>query len=426
VPATVAGSYRVSVASLDLQSKVIGPELASTSFGVVSAVTVPAPTVAPTAAPTTAPTATPAPAATPAPSPTATPAPVIGTVLAPAAPSTYSVPAGAIGVSTSAQLVAALSATTATDIVLANGIYDNNGPFYDVNGHRLYAATLGGAVLRAGITMGGNFGPGNGLLRGITFDVSDPAKTLSNSIIHIWGSGAGSQILDVTMNGHGAVGTGIRALALEGIVIQRVVATDFTDYGIIALGGATLITPIRIEDVNVARVARAVSGSSNGTAEACVWLANTSTLRRAIVRTCGIAGIWTGTTNTGSLLENLNIDSAPVGVYMEHYTTGVTVQYMTVGTNVATGVNCEWADPLTGTQPACVDDVIQDSTIASYKAGVFLDQGTTRTTVRRVVFRNQSWAAIGDYLGINNTYYGNDYSGIDAGAVPVSTAHVPK
>jgi len=110
---------------------------------------------------------------------------------------------------------------------------------------------------------------------------------------------------------------------------------------------------------------------------------------------------------------------------MEHYTTGVTVQYMHVGTNAKFGVNCEWADPLTGGLPACVDDVIQDSTIASWMVGVFLDEGTTRTTVRRVTFLNQSWAAIGDYKGVNNAYYDNNYSGIDAGAVGVSTGHFP-
>jgi len=321
--------------------------------------------------------------------------------------------------------VSALATSPARDIVLANGIYDNATPFYNVNGHRLYAATLGGAVLRAGITMGGNFGPGNGLLRGLAFDVSDPAKTLQNSIVHIWGTGAGSRVLDVTLNGHSTIATGIEALPLNGIVLQRVVATSFTDYGVLVLGGTALTTWPLLEDINVAQVARSVSGSSNGTAEACIWLANTGTLRRAMVRTCGVAGIWTGNSDSGSLLEQLDIDAAPVGMYMEHYTTGVTVQYMRVGTNVVTGVNCEWADPLAGGLPACVNDVIQDSTIASSKVGVNLDQGTTQTTVRRVVFQNQSWAAIGDYQGVNNAYYGNDYSGIDAGAMTVSTAHVP-
>jgi len=40
--------------------------------------------------------------------------------------------------------------------------------------------------------------------------------------------------------------------------------------------------------------------------------------------------------------------------------------------------------------------------------------------VRRNVFVGQWWAAIGDYLGTGNAYYENDYSGIGAGAVPVS------
>ncbi len=414
------GTYLVSVASFDLQSKTVGAELASTSFAVVD----PTATVAPTPAPTVAPTPTPAP--TVAPTPTPTVAPVITSVQAPVAPSAYALPAGGVNVATSAELITALASGTVSDIVLANGIYDNATPFYNVNGHRLYAATVGGAVLRAGITMGGNWGPGNGLVRGLSFDVSDPAKTLANSIVSIWGSGAGSRILDVTLNGHKMIGTGIQAGALERIVVQRVVASDFTDYGVIALGGTTLTTPPLFEDLNVARVTRAVPGSSSGTAEACVWLANSATLRRALIRSCGVTGVWTGGIISGSVLEHLDIDSTGVGIYMEHYTTGVTVQYMRVGTSVSTGVNCEWADPLTGGKPACVGNVIQDSTIASFLVGVYLDAGTTQTTVRRVTFTNQSWAAIGDYLGVNNAYYDNNYSGIDAGAVAISYGHVSR
>jgi hypothetical protein len=346
-------------------------------------------------------------------------------VLAPVAPSSYTLPSGALQVSSSTQLVTALAGSTPRDIVLADGIYDNTAPFYNPNGHRIYAATLGGAVLRAGLTLGGNWGPGNGLVRGVSFDVSDPAKTLANSVVHIWGTGAGSQVLDVTINGHKVIGTGVEALALERIVVQRVVVRDVTDYGVIALGGAALTSPVVLQDLNVAGVMRAAPGSSNGTAEACVWVANTATVRRVQVRSCGVTGVWTGNTATGALLEHLDIDSTGVGVYMEHYTTSTTFQYMRIGMDVVIGVNCEWADPLTGGKPGCVDNVIQDSVIASSKAGVYLDEGTTRTTVRRVTFSNQSWAAIGDYKGVDNAYYDNDYSGIDAGAVGVSLGHVP-
>ena len=45
-------------------------------------------------------------------------------------------------------------------------------------------------------------------------------------------------------------------------------------------------------------------------------------------------------------------------------------------------------------------------------------------TVRRSKFVGQSWAGIGDYRGIGNTYSDNDHSGIDSGAVGVSLNHL--
>jgi hypothetical protein len=86
-------------------------------------------------------------------------------------------------------------------------------------------------------------------------------------------------------------------------------------------------------------------------------------------------------------------------------------------------VICEWADPGWGSQPACVDDIIQDSTVASTDIGVGLDQGTTRTTIRRVSFIGQRLAGIVDFAGIDNAYYDNEYSGIAPNAVPVSYNH---
>src|SRR5581483_8754392 len=102
-------------------------------------------------------------------------------------PATYAVPAGAVSVSSSAQLLAALAAPTPTDIVLADGVYDNATPFSDANDHRLYAAHLGGATLTAGIVLGGNFGAGGPVIQGLTFDVSDPAKVFQGAIVQTWG-----------------------------------------------------------------------------------------------------------------------------------------------------------------------------------------------------------------------------------------------
>jgi hypothetical protein len=111
---------------------------------------------------------------------------------------------------------------------------------------------------------------------------------------------------------------------------------------------------------------------------------------------------------------------------MEHFTRGTIFQRMRVGPNVDKGMNCEWADPSWDSLPGCTDNLIQDSYFDTRVAGVYLDEGTTRTTVRRSIFVNQKWAAIGDYRGIDNLgdTYGNDYRGLAPGAVPVSDAHI--
>jgi hypothetical protein len=353
-----------------------------------------------------------------------TPPPAGGVPASARPPASYVVPTGAVSVSDSAGLLSALAATTPQDIVLASGVYDNAIPFQNTNGHRLYAATLGGAVLRAGLVVGGNWGPGGALVQGLTFDVSDPAKTALNSIVHVWGDGGrGSRILDSTFNGHGLIGSAVMARQPDGLVVQRVRVRDFTDNGVLAdanVPNLALSVPVLLEDLDVAGVAHATPGAHNGRAEACVWLGNTGTLRRALIRNCAWMGVWTGSADRGSIHEDLDIDGAPTGVYMEHFTTASTFQRMRIGSNVWTGVFCEWADPLWGSKPACSDNVIQDSTIASASVGVYLDQGTTRTTVRRVKFIGTAAAAIKDHLGIDNAFYDNDYFGIAAGSVPVA------
>ena len=75
-------------------------------------------------------------------------------------------------------------------------------------------------------------------------------------------------------------------------------------------------------------------------------------------------------------------------------------------------------------RPASVDNLIELSRFESRLAGVYLDEGTTRTTVRRSSFSNQSWAAIGDYRGDGNVYGSNDYDGVDPGVPPVRHEHI--
>lgn len=354
--------------------------------------------------------------------------PTIPAVQAPAVPGGYSVPAGAISVMSTTALLSALASTTPSDIVLADGIYDNASPFLNPNGHRVYAATLGGAVLRAGFSLGGNWGPGGAVLRGLTFDVSDSSRTVAGGVITVWGNGQRSQILDVTIRGNRAVPAGIFAKVPEGLVVQRVVASGFTDYGVYVdphpLFDYSPSTAPVLEDLTLSDVSRAAPRSSNGTAEACLWVGTRASVRRVRLRDCAWMGLWTGTSLRDAVHEDLDIDRTPIGIYAEHYTRNSTFRNFTVGPNVEIGVNCEWADPAWSSLPGCDGAVFESGLFETTKVGVYLDAGTARTTVRNSVFVGQSWAGIGDHLGVSNAYSGNDFSRIDAGASTTTTAHI--
>jgi len=325
-------------------------------------------------------------------------------------------------------LLSALASTTPSDIVLADGVYDNASPFLNPNGHRVYAATPGGAVLRAGFSLGGNWGPGAAMLRGLTFDVSDPSRTVSGGVITVWGNGQGSKILDVTIRGNRAIPAGIFAKVPEGLVVQRVAATGFTSYGVYvdphpAFEYSPSTAPV-LEDLALSNVSRDAPRSSNGTAEACLWVGSRASVRRVRLRDCAWMGLWTGTSIRDAVHEDLDIDGTPIGIYAEHYTRNSTFRNFSVGPNVEVGVNCEWADPAWSSLPGCDGAVFENGRIETTKVGVYLDAGTARTTVRNNVFVGQSWAAIGDHLGVSNSYSGNDFSRIDAGAHGTTTAHI--
>jgi hypothetical protein len=346
----------------------------------------------------------------------------------PAPPSPYEIPASGVRITTSAQLRAVLSRSQPTDVVLADGVYDGSRPFLNPNGHRLYASSLGGAVLRAGLSLGGNAGPSGGAVHGIVFDVRDPEKTVEGAEIAVWGTATGARVLDVTLRGNRVIRTGLVVRQPEGFHGARLVARGFTDYGVVVDANDPtlddLARPFLLTDVTVAGVGRPVPRSSNGTAEACVWVGNPGIVRRVHVRRCAWTGLWTGTATTEALFDRIDVDQTPTGVYVEHFTRRSTFQHVRVGREVRIGLVAEWAAPEWDGRPASVDNVIQDSWFESSLAGVFLDDGTTRTTVRRSTFANQRWAAIGDYRGIDNEFYGNDYGAIAPGADDVTDEHL--
>ena len=146
----------------------------------------------------------------------APPSPTSRLAIPPIAPQRYRLPRLAIWVSNEGQLRRALARYTSHAIILRNGFYGGSEPYSNPGGDRLYAQTLGKAVLGAGITMGGASGPGGGVIQGIAFDVSDSSKTLQSSIVHVWGTGRNTRIVDVTLEGHGVVGAGIMAREVGG------------------------------------------------------------------------------------------------------------------------------------------------------------------------------------------------------------------
>ena len=346
---------------------------------------------------------------------------------APAPPSSYALPSGAATVSTSAGLIAALARTEPRDIVLADGSYDNARPFVNTSGHRVYAQHLGGARLDAGFVLGGS--AGGGVLKGLSFDVGQPDRTFQGAIVYVRGTGPGNQLLDLTLDGHGAVASGIFVRQAEGLVVQRIVARNFLDWGVLVDPNDVSLrpgSPPTIEDVDSANVSRQVPRSSNGTSEACVWLGVTATVRRIKTRNCAWEGLWVGSGTRDSVFEDLNLDDSGIGIYVEHFASDSTFRRVHVGPNVIRGATCEWDDPAWGRKPACTNNVFEDSTFDTRVIGVYLDEGTAHTTVRRSIFVHQRCGAIGDYAGVGNLWdtTGNDYSRIAAGAVPVWRAHL--
>jgi hypothetical protein len=346
----------------------------------------------------------------------------------PTPPARYHVPRGAIGVSTSRQLHAALARAVRRTIVLAAGAYESRRPFLNPRGHRIYAARRGRAVLRAGLSLGGNTGGAGALVRGVVVDIDDARRTVDGAAIAVWGTGRDVRILDTTLRGNGVTRAGISAQQPEGLEISRVVVRRFTDFGIFVdannLHQGPLSSPFRIRDADVAHVGRADPGSSHGSAEACIWIGNTGSVRRVRLRSCAWTGLWTGTSADRAQVDGLDVDLAPTGVYVEHFTRDSTFRRLRIGPQVRVGLTAEWADPAWDHQPASVDNLIELSRFESWLAGVYLDEGTTRTTVRRSSFANQSWAAIGDYRGDGNAYGSNDYDGVDAGVPPVRHDHI--
>jgi hypothetical protein len=374
---------------------------------------------------------------------TTTPAPTAGA--APVAPpASYALPAGAVRVTSSAELLAALSNSSQVDIVLADGVYAASGPFHNLHDDRLYAEHLAGAVLTSGVESGGNYGFTGAVYRGLVFKVTAVANASYGAEIHTWGpAGVGTTVLDCTFYGNKVIPVGLDAYQPSGLVAQRNQFFDFTDEGLRASNdvkvtyGATTPHITKITDIYVNGVSRPVPGASNGTAEAGLWIGHPvdNPVDRIKIRNVSISGIESVNDSWNTTFSNLDVDmgglyqSSGVCVYAEHWNySNVFSSFSLTGCHY--GFMFEWNYGIAGTGSS--NNAITNGTISSYgstvpgrQVGVYCDQGTSSTTVSGVTFKNQNGAAIDTYLtGGVNVFQGNDYSGLAAGAVTVATGHL--
>jgi uncharacterized repeat protein (TIGR02543 family) len=366
------------------------------------------------------------------------------TVAPPSPPAAYTPPAGTV-VSTSAELISVLgSCSRSLPIILANGTYSNTAYFNDQAGCSIYAQHLGGATLTAGLVVGGNYGTSGATVRGLAFNLSNPSVTFQSSELNLWGPvGANTSVLDCTFEGNGVIADGLNAYNPAGLTAQRLTFSDFTDGGLRAshdsplnYGSSDPWAMNSVSDISVNGVSRSTGGASNGTAEAGVWIGEpvANGVHRIRVRNVSISGIETVNNSWNTTFSDLDIDmsgpyaQAGVGVYMEHYTLGDTFTNFNIA-GTKTGFNAEW-DYGTPGREAEQNSTIENGTInaagwtlGGKTTGVFLDQGTGSTTITGVTFKNQNWAAIGEYLNSGtDTLNGNTYQ-LAPGAVPVSTGH---
>ncbi len=380
--------------------------------------------------------------------------PPSGTVAAPLPPSSYSVPAGAKSVTTSAELDAALADNSVMDIVLADGVYDRTSPFQNGSGKHIYAANLLKATLRAGIVFGGNFSAGGGKVQGVNFDVSDNAKCFQGGIINTWGNaGDNTAVLDCAFEGNKVVGTAVFGKNPQGMDLQRLVIKHMHDNGLrisdnVLVGdGSSGATPIikAINDIDIDWVSYPTPQGSGGTAEAGLFIGHPvpNGVFRLRVRNVAVSGIETVYNCHDTIFSDLDIDltgldlfapgqahSSCTGVYCERYGWRITFQNLDFkGCHHC--FNGEWDHQIPG-DAAMHDCIIQDGTLDAAgfpdggTVGVYLDEGSERTTIRRIHFKNQDVSGITAYLnnkaGGVNIYEDNLFE-LKPGAVPVSTSH---
>ncbi len=323
----------------------------------------------------------------------------------PQGPGAYELPKNAIRVTNVAELKAMLERKEPCDIILADGEYENATHVSFGVPHRLWAEHVGKTVLKFGFAVGAKTGKGGAEIHGLKFDISDSRRTYKGACIYVWGSGTGCVITDCRFEGHGKLDSAIMARTVDGLRVQKAVIRNFLSWGIYACDypeKKNPSIPILIEDIDIDGISQSKPRSSNGTAEAGIWLGNQGKVNRVKIRNCAIMSVWTGSACNDSVIENSDIDGSPVGIYIENITRRSVFRRFRIGPAVETGINGEWNlhDPNLGGD----SNTICDGLIDAADKGIYLDQGTKNTRVERVTIRNAKWGGIGMYRSPTSWY----------------------
>jgi chitodextrinase len=356
-------------------------------------------------------------------------------VTPPTPPSAYPLPLQYTLVASSSQLANLLGNSIAENLVLVSGgSFGQTSPFAVNAADKLYAQSLLGAFVTSGLSVGGSF-PGGFEVHGVAFNVSGNSRTDTNSIVYTWGSGGqNTRIEDSSFEGNLAVNNGVNTGQAQGVTLHRLRFNGFLHNGVYAEDNdpSSLAQLGAITDLQIGNVRANPPGSTNGADEYGIQIGNRASAptERIAVDHVHWGGFWTGSAANGNVLRDLratNIErtasEGSTGLYMERYSRNVTIERFDFSGS-RMGVICEW-DGGTPGNAACHGDVIQDGTISSRVAGVYLDIGTERTTVRRLSFIGQNCADIVDDHGTGNSYSDNNYSQLAPGAVPVKPSACP-
>ena len=334
-------------------------------------------------------------------------------------------PHRAVLVESSRQLASALRRRHPKDIVLADGIYDHDGPVAARAGHRLWARNppargVPSALLRFGLDFGEH---PRFAVRGLAIMLATREQaavdgTYAAAILnHVTTGSVGGVITDCVVDGGFAITQGLQLGCPRGAVVRRCAIRRCTDEGLRIsdnrFDSSARITAI--SDLEISQIARDPRGASDGRAEAGLWVGHVVVkgVQRIRVRDTGWMGLWTGNASRGTVFSDLDIDAASglvpdtgkhasFGIYLERYNGvrgsdqgGNTYERFALGPSLEVGITNEWDEQRPGDH-ASNGAIFRDGRIRSSRIGINLGEGTLAPTIENVWFEGQTDAAIVD------------------------------